>query len=127
MKISKLPEAELKVMRYIWESDKILTSREITEAMEQKYEWKDTTTFTVLKRLQRREFLETEKIDKRTHYNVLVKEKQYQRFETREFIKNIHKNSVKSLISALHRDDEELDYDKLDKLEEEFRNLKDDE
>ncbi len=35
MKISKLPEAELKVMRYIWESDKILTSREITEAMEQ--------------------------------------------------------------------------------------------
>lgn len=92
-----------------------------------KYEWKDTTTFTVLKRLQRREFLETEKIDKRTHYNVLVKEKQYQRFETREFIKSIHKNSVKSLISALHRDDEELDYDKLDKLEEEFRNLKDDE
>ncbi len=127
MKISKLPEAELKVMRYIWESDKILTSREITEAMEQKYKWKDTTTFTVLKRLQRREFLETEKIDKRTHYNVLVKEKQYQRFETREFIKNIHKNSVKSLISALHRDDEELDYDKLDRLEEEFRNLKDDE
>ncbi|MCC0690758.1 BlaI/MecI/CopY family transcriptional regulator [Clostridioides difficile] len=127
MKISKLPEAELKVMRYIWESDRILTSREIVEAMEQKYEWKDTTTFTVLKRLQRREFLETEKIDKHTHYNVLVKEKQYQRFETREFIKNIHKNSVKSLISALHRDDEELDYDKLDKLEEEFRNLKDDE
>ncbi len=40
-----------------------------------------------IKRLQRREFLETEKIDKRTHYNVLVKEKQYQRFETREFIK----------------------------------------
>lgn len=127
MKISKLPEAELKVMRYIWELDRILTSREIVEAMEQKYEWKDTTTFTVLKRLQRREFLETEKIDKHTHYNVLVKEKQYQRFETREFIKNIHKNSVKSLISALHRDDEELDYDKLDKLEEEFRNLKDDE
>ncbi|UWD48733.1 BlaI/MecI/CopY family transcriptional regulator [Clostridioides difficile] len=126
MKISKLPEAELKVMRYIWESDRILTSREIVEAMEQKYEWKDTTTFTVLKRLQRREFLETEKIDKHTHYNVLVKEKQYQRFETREFIKNIHKNSVKSLISALHRDDEELDDEKLNKLEEDFRNLKDD-
>ncbi|KPI46812.1 BlaI/MecI/CopY family transcriptional regulator [Clostridioides difficile] len=127
MKISKLPEAELKVMRYIWEANKVLTSRELVDAMEEKYDWKDTTTFTVLKRLQRREFLETEKIDKRTHYNVLVKEKQYQRFETREFIKNIHKNSVKSLISALHRDDEELDYDKLDKLEEEFRNLKDDE
>ncbi|HGM3946573.1 TPA: BlaI/MecI/CopY family transcriptional regulator [Clostridioides difficile] len=70
-----MPEAELKVMRYIWESDKVLISREITKSMEQKYEWKDTTIFTVLKRLQRREFLETEKIDKRAHYNVLVKEK----------------------------------------------------
>lgn len=109
VKISKLPEAELKVMRYIWESYRILTSREIVEAMEQKYKWKDTTTFTVLKRLQRREFLETGKIDKRTHYNVLVKEKQYQRFETREFIKNIHKNSIRSLISALHKNDEKVD------------------
>ncbi|HBF7897828.1 BlaI/MecI/CopY family transcriptional regulator [Clostridioides difficile] len=127
MKISKLPEAELKVMRYIWESDRILTSREITEAMERKYEWKDTTTFTVLKRLQRREFLETEKIDKRTHYNVLVKEKQYQRFETIEFIKNIHKNSIKSLISALHKDDENVDEKKLDELEEYFNNLEENE
>ncbi len=49
MKISKLPEAELKVMRYIWESEKVLISREITKSMEQKYEWKDTTIFTVLK------------------------------------------------------------------------------
>ncbi|WP_165478159.1 BlaI/MecI/CopY family transcriptional regulator [Clostridioides difficile] len=51
MKISKLPEAELKVMRYIWESEKVLIPREITKSMEQKYEWKDTTIFTVLKRL----------------------------------------------------------------------------
>lgn len=35
MKISKLPEAELKVIRYIQESDKVLTSREIVETMEQ--------------------------------------------------------------------------------------------
>ncbi|MGX9756761.1 BlaI/MecI/CopY family transcriptional regulator [Clostridioides difficile] len=55
--------------------------------MEQKYEGKDTSTFKVLKRLQRREFLEMEKIDKHTHYNMLVKEKQYQRFEIRDFIK----------------------------------------
>ncbi|WP_301951429.1 BlaI/MecI/CopY family transcriptional regulator [Clostridioides difficile] len=51
MKISKLPEAELKVMRYICEANKVLISREITKSMEQKYEWKDTTIFTVLKRL----------------------------------------------------------------------------
>lgn len=96
MKISKLPEAELKVIRYIWESDKILTSRETTEVMKQKCEWKDTTTFTVVKKLKRREFLGTEKIDKRTHYNMLVKEKQYQKFETRELIKAYIKIQLKA-------------------------------
>lgn len=64
-----------------------------------------------------------EKIDKYTHYNVLVKEKQYQRFEIKRLIKNIHKNSVKSLIFALHRDNEELDEKKLNELEEYFKDL----
>ncbi|UWD47186.1 BlaI/MecI/CopY family transcriptional regulator [Clostridioides difficile] len=126
MKISKLPEAELKVMRYIWEANKVLTSKELVVAMEEKYNWNESTTFTVLKRLERREFLSTEKIGKLTHYNILVKEKKYIRFETKEFLKNIHKNSVKSLISALHRDDEELDEKKLNELEEYFKNLEED-
>ncbi|AXU54083.1 regulatory protein [Clostridioides difficile] len=52
MKISKLSEAELKVMRYIWEANKVLTSRELVAAMEEKYEWNESTTFTVLKRLE---------------------------------------------------------------------------
>ena len=124
MKISKLSEAELKVMRYIWEANKVLTSRELVAAMEEKYEWNESTTFTVLKRLERREFLSTEKIGKLTHYNILVKEKKYLRFETKEFLKNIHKNSISSLISALHSKDDEVDEDKLIELEEHFKNLK---
>lgn len=35
MKISKLPEAELKVMRYIWEANDVLTSKELVAAMEE--------------------------------------------------------------------------------------------
>ncbi|HGL6487063.1 TPA: BlaI/MecI/CopY family transcriptional regulator, partial [Clostridioides difficile] len=116
MKISKLPEAELKVMRYICEANKVLTSRELVAAMEEKYEWNESTTFTVLKRLERREFLSTEKIGKLTHYNILVKEKKYLRFETKEFLKNIHKNSISSLMSALHGEDDEVDEDKLSEL-----------
>ncbi|VIG16503.1 beta-lactams repressor [Clostridioides difficile] len=127
MKISKLPEAELKVMRYIWEANKVLTSRELVNAMEEKNGWNESTTFTVLKRLERREFLSAQKIGKLTHYNILVKEKKYLRFETKEFLKNIHKNSISSLMSALHGEDDEVDEDKLKELEEEFRNLKDDE
>lgn len=83
MKISKLPEAELKVMRYIWEANKVLTSRDLVNVMKEKNGWNESTTFTVLKRLERREFLGIEKIGKLTHYNVIVKEEKYLRFETK--------------------------------------------
>lgn len=127
MKISKLPEAELKVMRYIWEVNKVLISRDLVNIMEEKYGWNESTTFTVLKRLERREFLNTQKIGKLTHYNILVKEKKYLRFETKEFLKNIHKNSISSLMSALHGEDDEVDDDTLDSLEEDFKQIKEDE
>lgn len=83
MKISKLPEAELKVMRYIWEANKVLISRDLVNAMEEKNRWNESTTFTVLKRLERGEFLGTEKTGKLTHYNAIVKEEKYLRFETK--------------------------------------------
>ncbi|MFL8798610.1 MULTISPECIES: BlaI/MecI/CopY family transcriptional regulator [unclassified Clostridioides] len=124
MKISKLPEAELKVMRYIWEANKVLTSRDLVNAMEGQNGWNESTTFTVLKRLERGEFLGTEKIGKLTHYNAIVKEEKYLRFETKEFLKNIHKNSISSLISASHSKDDEVDEDKLIELEEHFKRLK---
>ncbi|MDI7818200.1 BlaI/MecI/CopY family transcriptional regulator [Clostridioides difficile] len=127
MKISKLPEAELKVMRYIWEANKVLTSRDLVNAMEEKNGWNESTTFTVLKRLERREFLSAQKIGKLTHYNILVKEKKYLRFETKEFLKNIHKNSISSLMSALHGEDDEVDDETLKSLEEDFKQIKEDE
>ncbi|EQH03150.1 putative transcriptional regulator, beta-lactams repressor [Clostridioides difficile P64] len=39
-------------------------------------------------------------------------------------MKNIHKNSISSLMSALHGEDDEVDEDKLSELEEYFKNLK---
>ncbi|MDI0265086.1 BlaI/MecI/CopY family transcriptional regulator [Clostridioides difficile] len=105
-------------------SNKVLTSRDLVNAMEEQNGWNESTTFTVLKRLERREFLGTEKIGKLTHYNAIVKEEKYLRFETKEFLKNIHKNSISSLISASHSKDDEVDEDKLIELEEHFKRLK---
>ncbi|WP_317910985.1 BlaI/MecI/CopY family transcriptional regulator, partial [Clostridioides difficile] len=51
MTISKIPQAELKVMKFIWEKNDTVTSKETIEAMEQKYGWKQTTTLTLLSRL----------------------------------------------------------------------------
>lgn len=124
MMIKKIPQAELKVMKFIWKVDATVTSKDVIEVMEQKYGWKQTTTLTLLSRLVKRGFLDAKKIDRYTHYTVIVKHKDYLSFETKDFLSNIHDDSLRSLISALH-DDENIGKDKLDFLESYFDNLKD--
>ncbi|HBG3940890.1 TPA: BlaI/MecI/CopY family transcriptional regulator, partial [Clostridioides difficile] len=119
MMIRKIPQAELKVMKFIWKVDTTVTSKDVIEAMEQKYGWKQTTTLTLLSRLVKRGFLDAQKIDRYTHYTIIVKHKDYLSFETKDFLSNIHDDSLKSLISALH-DDENIGKDKLDFLESYF-------
>ncbi|HBF3067932.1 TPA: BlaI/MecI/CopY family transcriptional regulator, partial [Clostridioides difficile] len=50
MMIRKIPQAELKVMKFIWKVDATVTSKDVIEVMEQKYGWKQTTTLTLLSR-----------------------------------------------------------------------------
>ncbi|MDX5680974.1 BlaI/MecI/CopY family transcriptional regulator [Clostridioides difficile] len=122
MKINKLPHAELKLMKYIWGVDDVLASRDIIEDMKLKYDWKKSTTLTFLKNLVDKGFLTTDKVDRCTHYTIAIKEKDYLKVETRSFFSFMHNNSFKSFISALH-DDEVLDSKNLNKLEEYFKNL----
>ena len=119
----KLPHAELKLMKYIWGVDDVLASRDVIEAMKLKYDWKKSTTLTFLKNLVDKGFLTTDKVDRCTHYTIAIKEKDYLKVETKSFFSFMHNNSFKSFISALH-DDEVLDSKSLDKLEEYFKNLK---
>ncbi|EGT4019951.1 transcriptional regulator [Clostridioides difficile] len=122
--IKKIPQAELEVMKFIWRVDVTVTSKDVIEAMEQKYGWKQTTTLTLLSRLVKRGFLDAQKIDRYTHYTIVVKHKDYLSFETKYFLNKIHHDSLKNLISALH-DGENIDKDTLDFLESYFDNLKD--
>ncbi|EGT4532456.1 BlaI/MecI/CopY family transcriptional regulator [Clostridioides difficile] len=122
--IRKIPQAELEVMKFIWRVDVTVTSKDVIEAMEQKYGWKQTTTLTLLSRLVKRGFLDAQKIDRYTHYTIVVKHKDYLSLETKYLLSKIHDDSLRSLISALH-DDENIDKDTLDFLESYFDNLKD--
>ncbi|MCC0629893.1 MULTISPECIES: BlaI/MecI/CopY family transcriptional regulator [unclassified Clostridioides] len=124
MMIKKIPQAELKVMKFIWRVDATVTSKEVIEAMGKKYGWKQTTTLTLLSRLVKRGFLDAQKIDRYTHYTIVIKHKEYLSFETKDFLTNIHDDSLKSLIVALH-DDENIGKDTLNFLESYFENLKD--
>ncbi|NJI80620.1 BlaI/MecI/CopY family transcriptional regulator [Clostridioides difficile] len=101
MSIRNIPQAELKVMKFIWEKNDTVTSKETIEAMGQKYGWKQTTTLTLLSRLVKKHFLHSERIKRLTYYKIVVTKKVYLKVATRRFLEEIHSNSIESLISSL--------------------------
>ncbi|MCJ0172585.1 BlaI/MecI/CopY family transcriptional regulator, partial [Clostridioides difficile] len=106
MKIKKIPESELLVMMYIWDSeDEEVASTEILKTLGEKYEWKKSTMLTFLRRLVGRGFLEVVKKDRFTYYKALIEKEEYLKVETKSFFSFFHRNSFESFISALHDDE----------------------
>lgn len=85
MDIPKIPQTELKVMKFIWSKNDIVTSKEVAKAMELEYSWKMTTTLTILSRLVIKHFLASERIGRMTHYTILIAKKDYKISETKDF------------------------------------------
>ncbi|MGO0987440.1 BlaI/MecI/CopY family transcriptional regulator [Clostridioides difficile] len=101
MHMQKIPKSEFKVMKFIWEISDIVTSKMVTETMREKYDWETTTTLTLLKKLVEKHFLDAERINRLTHYRILITKEQYTKFVTRKFLDDIHDGSIESLIKSL--------------------------
>lgn len=125
MTITKIPPAELKVMKFIWSSDFTVTSKDVIEAMEKLYDWKQTTTLTLLSRLVNKKFLSARKIDRHTHYTVLIGEEEYLHFETKTFLDNMHGSSIESFMKSLFK--KGVNEAELNSVEEWVKNIKKDE
>ncbi|WP_009901096.1 BlaI/MecI/CopY family transcriptional regulator [Clostridioides difficile] len=100
--MKKIPKSELLVMNFIWDKgiDKI-PAREVANYMEISHGWTKGTTGKVLSRLSDKGFLEFEKDGRNTLYTIKVKHEEYLKFETKDFLELIHKNSIHSFISSL--------------------------
>jgi predicted transcriptional regulator len=116
LSISKIPQSELNVMKVIWEHNEPISSKDVITELNEKIGWKRTTVLTLLSKLVQKEFLSAEKIKLYTYYSALITKKEYLDFETKYFFTNIHENSLKSLITALH-DNNEITNDDLADLE----------
>lgn len=121
MKDKKISEAEIEVMKVIWDNGGEISSKEITVIMEEKMKWKKTTTLTFLSRLGEKNFISAEKGKRITYYTALVTEKSYLGLETKNFFKKVHGSSLKSFIATLHENNDITDED-LDTLEKWIKN-----
>ncbi|HWQ75814.1 MAG TPA: BlaI/MecI/CopY family transcriptional regulator [Syntrophomonas sp.] len=100
-----ITNAEMEIMRIIWDSGERVTTKDIMEKLPGK---KTTTILTLASRLIDKGVLKSVKLG-RSHaheYWAAISEEDYQKMQTRNFIRSIHNGSAKSLISTLFQDED---------------------
>lgn len=106
-----ISEAELEVMKVIWNEKRPVTSIDIGEAFETKG-WKKTTIGTFLSRLVEKGALSAEKQGKLYYYTPRISQKDYRKSQTKNLISSLYGGSIKDFAVSLFEEqsisDEEL-------------------
>ncbi len=98
MKQFKLGEMEQKFADLIWENEP-LTSKELTEIAEKAFEWKRTTTYTMLKRLCERGIFE----NNIGSVSALMTKGEFITKQGEEFLNETYEGSLPKFIAAFTR------------------------
>lgn len=96
-----LPDAELEVMDVLWRADRPMKTSDIHEMLKREKDWSISTVHALLARLTERGFVELQKQGRIKYYIPLVKKENYQKKETKSFLKKFYADSAKSLIATL--------------------------
>lgn len=113
--MKKLPDAEFEIMKVAWSNEPRITSGMVMEQLGNEREWKAQTIISLMLRLTERGFLRTEKHGKERSFYPLVGREEYLSFETGNFLKQYHNNSLMDLVNTLYRD-KELKAEDVDEL-----------
>lgn len=93
-------DAELEIMKALWESDEPVNTQYISEAVESKG-WKRTTISTFLTRLVEKGAVSSEKRGKLYYYSPLISQKDYRKSQTKSLISSLYNGSVKEFAVSL--------------------------
>lgn len=117
----KLFDAELKFMNIVWENEP-MHSRQLVNLCAEKLGWKQSTTYTVLKKLSNRGIVQNQN----TIVSSLIKREQVRKYESESVVDKSFGGSLPSFIAAFMSgkqiSDEEAD--ELKKLIDSYRRLK---
>ena len=100
MKNISIGDAELEIMKVIWNAKEPVTSLYIGKEVEDKA-WKKTTIATFLTRLVDKGALSAEKQGKLYYYTPLITEKEYRKSQTKNLIKTLYNGSIRDFAAAL--------------------------
>ncbi len=125
MKLKRLPDTELEVMKALWNAGENVNRAALGEALAP-YGWAVNTINTYLTRLEKKGFVNVEHDRRGNRYTPLVSWEEYQTFDSKEVLKQLY-GSPRNFVAALARNGinkQELIQLRslLDELEEESRN-----
>jgi len=98
----KLFDSEAKVMKILWAKNP-MSAKEISLIAEETIGWNKNTTYTVIKKLEAKGFIQRE--DPGFICTPLVSQSQIQKMEAAVLVKKVFGGSRKALFSALFEDD----------------------
>lgn len=101
MKLGKISDAEMEIMKIIWRKNIQVTTADILEELPKENSWKTTTVMTLISRLIEKGVLDVTKIGKLNHYFSKITEEEYKAIQTDNFLEDMHDGSVKNFIATL--------------------------
>ena len=115
----KISDAELEVMKVLWEARHELPVTVIREKLQERKGWEPTTIKTLVSRLAGKGVISQEKCGV-FYYKPLVTEQEYNEWVTNNLVDKVYQGNVKNLIAALVNSDG-LTSEDLKELREMFR------
>ncbi|WOO37428.1 BlaI/MecI/CopY family transcriptional regulator [Anaerocolumna sp. AGMB13020] len=104
--VQPISDAELDIMKIVWANNESTLFSHIMDGLKIKERtWQKNTVITLLSRLMDKGFLKAKKTGRRNEYTPLVTEKEYQTFQTKNFLDKIYEGNARGLISNLIQSD----------------------
>lgn len=116
---SKITEAEVEVMKVLWEAGEELPMAEIRKTLKKTSEWEDSTIKTLVRRLCKKGVVKSIKREV-LYYKALISEDEYNDYITKDIIDRLYSGSAKNLVASLI-DNKSLDNSDIEELREFFK------
>jgi predicted transcriptional regulator len=104
MKYKKLTRAEEEIMKLIWDQEEPCTVSQLIEDMNVKPKPPHSTISTIIRTLEKKEFVDHKSYGRTHAYFAKIEKKEYTRFSLRKLMVNYFDGSPNELVSFLVRE-----------------------
>lgn len=100
--MKKLGDAELEIMKILWQTKEPITSTQILEELSGCMDWKLSSLMTALSRLADKGFVYCDRSTRTNYYSAVISKKDYTTHEGENFLEKLFANSIQKFVTNLY-------------------------